>query len=63
MKRKKDTTISLRVNKETYEKLNKLAIDKYVSMSWIVRRAVLLYVRSEEHRTQGPEMTENKNGQ
>jgi predicted transcriptional regulator len=63
MKRKKDTTISLRVNKETYEKLNKLAIDKNVSMSWIVRRAVLLYVRSEEQRTQGPEMTENKNGQ
>lgn len=63
MKRKKDTTISLRVNKETYEKLNKHAVDKNVSMSWIVRRAVLLYVRSEEQRTQGPEITENKNGQ
>lgn len=61
MKRKKDTTISLRVNKETYEKLSKLATEKNVSMSWIVRRAVLLYVRSEERRTQETETTENQN--
>lgn len=61
MKKKKDTAISIRVNKETHEHLSKIAEERNVSMSWVVRRAVLLYVRSQERRTQGPESTEAAN--
>ena len=48
---------SISFNSDDYEQLERLAIEKKVSLAWIVREAVSLYIKDD---VQDAQMSENK---